>query len=175
MYLCEANHKFMIYILLGYMGSGKSTLGKALAEEQNIPFYDLDVMVEEAVGRSISSLIEEKGELAFRKKEHEVLEQWIENRPQRAVLALGGGTPVFYNHMDSLNEVGETVYLDVSVMELAARLEDVSDRPLLQNADDRAEFVAKHLFERREFYLKAKHRLKGDALCVDDLKKLLST
>ncbi|MEY2963017.1 MAG: hypothetical protein RL754_278 [Bacteroidota bacterium] len=161
-------------ILLGYMGSGKSTLGKELAERHKKRFIDLDQQVELAIGTSIADFILNRGELRFRKVEHEVLLRILQDSDQDAVLALGGGTPVFYDHMSLLNDAGTTVYLDVSVNELAKRLSTQSDtRPLLQGHEDMVEFVAKHLFERREFYFKAKLRLQGDALTAAQLEQLL--
>ena len=159
----------MIYILLGYMGSGKTSLGKAVSELKNIPFFDLDQQIEASLGTSIADFIDEKGELVFRKLEHEQLLSLLENIPSESVLAVGGGTPVFYDHMDLLNHAGNTVYLDVSVLELAIRLKDDVQRPLINNQDDLAEFVAKHLFERRPYYSRAMHRIKGDQLTVEDV------
>jgi shikimate kinase len=162
-----------IIFVLGYMASGKSTLGAALAKELGRPFYDLDVEIERELGTSISKYMEEKGELSFRKKEHEALLNLVERAPKDAVIALGGGTPVFYDHMTFCNEVGRTVWLDVSVGELAQRLQYDTDRPLLQNENDRVEFIAKHLFERRPYYYQAQHRIAGDNLQVSDLLKVL--
>lgn len=157
----------MRYFLLGYMGSGKTTLGKALSEHLGVDFVDLDVHITAEIGRSIVSFMEDKGELAFRKVEHTVLERLLSESREDVVVALGGGTPVFYNHMEALNAAGTTVFLDVSVVELARRLEKDADRPLIKDKDDVAEFVAKHLFERRPFYSLAQHRVKGDALTVE--------
>lgn len=157
----------MRYFLLGYMGSGKTTLGKALSEHLGVDFVDLDVRITAEIGGSIASFMEDKGELAFRKVEHTVLERLLSESQEDVVVALGGGTPVFYNHMEALNAAGTTVFLDVSVVELARRLEKDVDRPLIKDKDDVAEFVAKHLFERRPFYSLAQHRVKGDALTVE--------
>ena len=159
----------MRYFLLGYMGSGKTTLGKALSEHLGVDFVDLDVRITAEIGRSIVSFMEDRGELAFRKVEHTVLERLLSESQEDVVVALGGGTPVFYNHMEALNAAGTTVFLDVSVVELVRRLEKDVDRPLIKDKDDVAEFVAKHLFERRPFYSLAQHRVKDDALTVEDI------
>jgi shikimate kinase len=159
----------MRYFLLGYMGSGKTTLGRALSQHLEVGFIDLDALITEAIGRSIASFMEDKGELAFRKVEHNVLERFLTGGAEDVVVALGGGTPVFYNHMEALNSAGTTVFLDVSVVELARRLEKDVDRPLIKDNDDVAEFVAKHLFERRPFYSLAHHRVKGDALTAETI------
>ena len=159
----------MRYFLLGYMGSGKTTLGRALSQHLEVGFIDLDALITEEIGRSIVSFMEDKGELAFRKVEHNVLERFLTGGAEDVVVALGGGTPVFYNHMEALNSAGTTVFLDVSVVELARRLEKDVDRPLIKDNDDVAEFVAKHLFERRPFYSLAHHRVKGDALTLETI------
>lgn len=158
----------MKYIFLGYMGAGKTSLGSSFAAAKKIPFMDLDAMLEQSFEMSVVEFMELKGELAFRKKEHEILMEWIEHSPEDVVLSLGGGTPVFYDHMDVLNAVGETVFIDVSLAELAKRLEKDTNRPLIKNQGDKMEFIAKHLFERRPFYFKAKHRIQGDQLTVED-------
>ena len=112
----------MRYFLLWYMGSGKTTLGRALSQRLEVAFIDLDAQITAEIGRSIASFMEDKGELAFRKVEHHVLERLLSSGAEDVVVALGGGTPVFYNHMEALNAAGTTVFLDVSVLELARRL-----------------------------------------------------
>jgi len=134
---------------------------------------DLDELLEGKLGMPVGAYIEEKGELSFRKAEHEALVSWLEEGPKDAVMALGGGTPVFYDHMALLNEVGRTVFLDVSIGELAQRLKGSTDRPLIKSQEDLVEFVAKHLFERRPYYSQAQVRVKGDDLEVKDLTAAL--
>ncbi len=159
--------------LIGYMASGKSTLGKELSQKLNCPFVDLDNKVEEQMGMRIEEAIEKYGELYFRKQEHETLKKILESLPESAVVATGGGTPVFYNNMKMLNDSGQTIFLDVPLQELMSRLEDHEDRPLLKNHKDKMEFIAKHLFERRPFYSLSKHRVVGVGINVIDLAKLL--
>lgn len=163
----------MRIFLLGYMASGKSTLGAALADALDYAFVDLDGLLEGKLGMPVGAYIEQKGELSFRKAEHEALVSWLEEGPKDAVVALGGGTPVFYDHMALLNEVGRTVFLDVSIGELAQRLKGSTDRPLIKSQEDLVEFVAKHLFERRPYYSQAQMRVKGDELEVKDLTDAL--
>jgi shikimate kinase len=163
----------MRIFLLGYMASGKSTLGAALADALNCAFMDLDELLEGKLGMPVGAFIEQKGELSFRKAEHEALVSWLEEGPKDAVMALGGGTPVFYDHMALLNESGRTVFLDVSIGELAQRLKGSTDRPLIKSQEDLVEFVAKHLFERRPYYSQAQMRVKGDDLEVKDLTAAL--
>ena len=163
----------MKVFLIGYMASGKSTLGKALAGALTLPFIDLDVEIERNAGVSITEIIDTKGELHFRKVESAVLKDLLVQN-DTGVFATGGGTPVFYNHMDLLNAEGETIFLDVPVGELAKRLEGDIKRPLIQNKEDVAEFVAKHMFERRAYYSQAKHRIAGPSISVEELKAVLN-
>ena len=163
----------MKVFLIGYMASGKSTLGKALAQALALPFIDLDVEIERTAGTTISEIITAKGELHFRKLESAVLKDLLQHY-ESGVFALGGGTPVFYNHMDLLNAEGETIFLDVPVGELAKRLEGDIERPLIQNKEDVAEFVAKHMFERRPYYSQAKHRIAGPSISVEELTAVLN-
>jgi len=163
----------MKVFLIGYMASGKSTLGKALAGALMLPFIDLDVEIERTERTSISEIVDSKGELHFRKIESGVLNELLEQN-DTGVFALGGGTPVFYNHMELLNAEGETIFLDVPVGELARRLEGDIKRPLIQNKEDVAEFVAKHMFERRPYYSQAKHRIAGPSISVEELKAVLN-
>ena len=157
-------------ILLGYMGSGKSTLGRGLADAQKSEFVDLDERVEAELCQEISDFIADRGELRFRQVEHKVLREILDRAGAETIIALGGGTPVFYNHMELLNAKGTTLFLDVSVGELVHRLKDeIGTRPLLQSKDDLAEFIAKHLFERRSYYQEAKLRVQSDALTVKEL------
>jgi shikimate kinase len=99
----------MKVFLIGYMASGKSTLGKALAQALALSFIDLDVEIERTTGTTISEIITDKGELHFRKLESAVLKDLLQQH-EMGVFALGGGTPVFYNHMDLLNAEGETIF-----------------------------------------------------------------
>src|SRR5690554_7367085 len=84
-------------ILTGYMGSGKTTVGLALAEQLSIPFLDLDEQIENETGLSISEVFEKKGVIWFRKKEHALLKELI-NKYDRFILSLGGGTPCYANN-----------------------------------------------------------------------------
>lgn len=148
-------------ILLGYMGSGKSTVGEELARKLQVSFIDLDNEIEILEKKSISEIFDSKGAIYFRKLEKIVLENTI-NRKDSFVLSLGGGTPCYFDTMNYLNnqEGVQTIYLDVAISTLINRLNDEKDnRPILNNIntqDELAEFVGKHLFERRPFYHLAK-------------------
>lgn len=162
----------MRVFLIGYMASGKSTLGKRLAQELQLPFVDLDEAIEEKAGAKVAAIIKAKGELHFRKLESQTLQEVLSNFAE-GVFALGGGTPVFFDHMELLGAHGQTVFLDVPISELARRLKGDLQRPLIQNQQDVLEFIAKHMFERRPFYSLAKHRVAGPSITTAQIKAVL--
>lgn len=151
-------------VLLGYMASGKSVVGKLLAARLNIPFVDLDAHIAHAKGRSIPEIFTTEGELAFRKMEHTHLKTLLSSS-QAMVLSLGGGTPCYFNHMELMQATPDviSVYLKVGISTLVARLlTEKEQRPLITHLESEAalkEFVGKHLFERSPFYSRATHEV----------------
>tara|TARA_B110000027_G_C16019976_1_gene255908 strand:- start:278 stop:802 length:525 start_codon:yes stop_codon:yes gene_type:complete len=162
------------FILLGYMGCGKSELGKKISISRSIPFIDLDHFIEEKEKSSISSIFKDHGELYFRKKERFYLETLFES-DNDAVISLGGGTPCYYDNMDFINSFKRktTVYLRTTPKELTKRLFDQrSQRPMIshhETSDALLEFISKHLFERIFYYLKADKQLITDGKTTDQL------
>lgn len=152
-------------VLVGYMGSGKTTIGKLLSEKAGIPFYDLDAIIEKNTQKTISELFSELGEIRFRKLEHETFKDFL-NTKENFVLALGGGTPCYANnHLFLQQEDVASFYLKASIKELSKRLlTEKKHRPLIAKLDDAEfeEFIAKHLFDRSYFYHFAK-----DVISVD--------
>ncbi|WP_231717780.1 shikimate kinase [Nonlabens sp. YIK11] len=154
------NKKPVSYILLGYMGSGKSTVGQVLASLTSLPFIDLDDYIEAQESMSISQIIAQKGIIYFRKQELLYLKSVLKRR-ESIVLSLGGGTPCYYNNMELINEKPESrsIYLRANVPFLTQRLfEERQTRPLIagiDNRDELAEFIGKHLLERSAFYNQA--------------------
>lgn len=160
-------------ILLGYMGCGKSTIGKALGESLQIPFLDLDAVLESKFGMSIPDLFSKIGAANFRKVEHDALLETLDNTSPM-VLSLGGGTPCYYNTMEVMHTVtSHVIYLEASAHELASRLFQEKDkRPLISHVHTIEElqlFIAKHLFERQAFYSRATHRVKVDHKSVQEI------
>ena len=147
----------MIRIFLtGYMGAGKTTLGKAFARELNIPFIDLDWYIEERLHKSIRELFIERGEASFRELERTMLHEVAEF--ENVIISTGGGTPCFFDNMEFMNASGTTVYLKVSVEELAKRLELCKHtRPVLKgrSGEELKAFIAESLEKRNPFYTKA--------------------
>ena len=99
-------------IIIGYMGAGKTTVGKALSKELNIPFYDLDWYIESRMRKTVPQIFAERGEEGFRKIEHNMLHEVAEF--ENVIISCGGGTPCFYDNMEYMNAQGDTVYLKAS-------------------------------------------------------------
>jgi shikimate kinase len=150
-----------IIVLLGYMGSGKTTVGQELASVLGHSHLDLDHYIESRENSTISQIIKEKGIIYFRKQEKICLEQ-ILSTSRNLVLSLGGGTPCYYDNMKSIVENPKTmsIYLRANVPFLTQRLfPEISQRPLIsqnRSTEELAEFIGKHLLERSIYYDQAK-------------------
>jgi len=127
----------MKIFLIGLSGSGKTTLGKQLAESLHVPFVDMDWEIEKRENKSVRDIFAQQGEDHFRQVESEVLREWAAAK-QDFVMGTGGGAPCFHNGMDIINEAGVSIFLDVPVEELTARLATATDRPLLNAGDEKA-------------------------------------
>lgn len=159
-------------ILVGYMGAGKSSVAKKLSKILNIQAFDLDELVENKLEMSINDIFVRKGELFFRKIEHEVFKEWMLTEDS-FILSTGGGTPCYAgNHLFLDKQYGISFYLKSSLENLVLRLQnDIQKRPILhQNAGvDLHEFVAKHLFDRSYYYHQCQYILQTDALSIDEV------
>ena len=159
-------------VLTGYMGSGKSTIGRLLADKLALPFIDLDFFIENEEGLTISEIFETKGEIYFRKIEALAFNQLLANKDS-FVLALGGGTPCYANnHLLLQSQHIHSFYLQLSVYELVRRLaSEKSKRPLIANlsTNEIESFVGQHVLERSYFYGFAKEIIKCDELAVDEI------
>ena len=168
-------------VLLGYMGCGKSTIAKLLSEVIKIPYLDLDKIIEEETNLSIVTIFKEKGEIYFRKLEHNLFQDLMTNS-ENMVLSLGGGTPCYANNHQLLNNEGSvSIYLSGSIDTLYDRLiSEKENRPLLATKTelDMKDFIAKQLFERSFYYNKAQHRIAVDgktpAEIVLEIEKILT-
>jgi shikimate kinase len=148
----------MKIVLLGYMGSGKSSIGKLLAKQFSYTFVDLDEYISKKEQNSVSEIFKNKGEIYFRKKETEYLLDLLQ-LSESFILAVGGGTPCFGNNMTLLSKMATTIYLKTSINTLVHRLKlKKNKRPLISHLseEDLPEFIGKHLFERTAFYQQSK-------------------
>tara|TARA_B110000967_G_scaffold3056_1_gene3142 strand:+ start:63 stop:578 length:516 start_codon:yes stop_codon:yes gene_type:complete len=148
----------MKIVLLGYMASGKSTIGREISKKLDMKFIDLDDYISKREKSSISEIFKVEGEIYFRRIESFYLSE-ILNSKDSIILSLGGGTPCYSNNMELiLNSEASSIYIKASIKTLVTRLtSEKNKRPLvaeLEN-DKLTEFVAKHLFERRFFYEQA--------------------
>lgn len=152
-------------ILIGYMGAGKTTIGKVLAREMGLEFYDLDWYIENRFQKKIPEIFSEKGEDGFRVIEQKMLHEVAEF--EDVIISCGGGTPCFFDNMDYMNAQGETVYLDASPAVLKEHLlMGKSQRPLIQgkSPEELEQFIHTSLQSRLPFYTKAKHSIKIDVI-----------
>ena len=158
-------------IIIGYMGAGKTTVGKALAKELGVMFYDLDWYIETRMHKTVKQIFDENGESGFRQIEHNMLHEVAEF--ENVVVSCGGGTPCFFDNMDYMNQLGETVYLKASPDTLYAHLKmGKGVRPLLLNKtpEEVQVFIREQLKQREPFYEKAKHII--DINVMDNTDKI---
>ena len=168
------------WYLWGYMGSGKSSVGRAIARNLNLEFKDLDKIIIEESGMSISDFIGDRGELAFRKLERQLL---LEHQNFDGIFSCGGGTPCYYDNAEWMVSKGQAVYLRASPSWLHHRLASSRTRgikrPQLTGVEDQdlAEYIAKHLFERQHFYQMAQHKIAVDQnskeQVIENLERLI--
>lgn len=164
----------MKIFLIGFMGSGKTTLGRKLANHLGYEFIDLDHKLEQKVELSIAEYFSLFGEDAFRKLESEILKRTP--YPEDAVVSTGGGLPCYFDNMDWMKEHGKTVYIKLSPKTLADRLEKgKEERPLLQekHGDELIAFIEQKLAERESFYSQANIVADGLSLTADKLEQIL--
>ena len=166
----------MKVVLIGYMGAGKTTLGKALAQEMGLRFFDLDWYIEEQNDTTISEIFAQEGEAGFREKERQALHEVIQK--DDIVLAVGGGTPCFYDNIDFMNQQARTIYLKATPETLKAHIRmGGSKRPLVDGKTDEEliAYITESLKKREPYYLQAQHVVEIDTITreeqIDDYVK----
>lgn len=164
----------MKIILLGYMGSGKSSVAAEIQRQTGIELIDLDQYIENGFRKTIAEIFADEGEIFFRKLERKFLIEVLEKSGD-TILSLGGGTPCYSrNHLLLNGDDRISFFLRASAGELANRLRsDVSARPLIDDKkdDNLEEFIAKHLFDRNEYYRHATHTISVDGKSVNEIAK----
>ena len=163
---------------MGFMGCGKSTIGKLLAKKMSYAFIDVDQQIENNEGRSITDIFKLQGEEHFRDIEAELITEL--SKSKNTVIACGGGTPCFGNNMSVMNDSGYTVYLELNENELFTRLNNEKDnRPLITdlNEDKLKAYIQKTLSKRMPFYLQAQEvinaNIKNVPEITEDILRLL--
>jgi len=153
------------------MGAGKTTVGRTLAQELNMTFYDLDWYIESRMRKTVKEIFDERGEEGFRLIEHNLLHEVAEF--EDVIISCGGGAPCFYDNIDYMNQQGDTVYLKATPEVLYGHLKmGKSVRPLLQNktSEEVKVFINEQLQVRDPFYSKAKYTL--DVNLMDNYEKI---
>lgn len=159
-------------ILIGYMGSGKTTIAKRLSNHLEVKFLDLDDYIEQAEEMSIRDIFKNRGEVYFRKKETEYLREVLDQN-EDFVLSVGGGTPCFGINMQLINNATpNSIYIKSDLSVLCDRLmKEKEKRPLIADIapEEFQEFIAKHLFERSFFYNQAHHTISNQNKTVEEV------
>ena len=157
--------------LIGYMGCGKTTLGKILASRLEMDFIDLDTFIEERHFKTIPQLFEEKGESGFREIEHNALLEVCEF--ENIIISTGGGVPCFFNNMEIMKRAGLTVYLKVTPKVLTEVLKKAKrNRPLIKDKSEEEllHFIEENLAKREAFYSQAELTINP----YDDFDKIVN-
>lgn len=162
--------------LIGYMGSGKSTIGRYIAKDMGWEFIDMDDYFEQKHSCTISEYFAQHGEAGFREAEAGVVRELCQK--SKAVVATGGGAPCFHSNMEAMREAGLTIYIEVRPEELAKRLSNAkSKRPLIadKSDDELVTFIEQQLAKREPFYRKAEMTVDGAAMPFSAYKMFIQT
>ena len=158
-------------ILIGYMGSGKTTVGRALSKDLELPFYDLDWYIESRMRKKVSQIFAERGEEGFRQIERNMLHEVAEF--EDVIISCGGGTPCFFDNMDYINGQGQVVWLRCEPDVLHKHLMMAKgERPLLKgkSPEELTAYICEQLAYREQFYSKAHYTL--DVSLMDNYDKI---
>lgn len=163
----------MLY-LIGFMGVGKTTIGKQIAALNKVVFIDTDSQIEKETSKSIKEIFETDGEIAFRKLETDT----IRSINRKAIIACGGGLPAHNNNIEYLKHKGIVIYLKASTETLIKRLEkNKNKRPLISNLtnEKRLEFIRKILKEREKTYKQADYTIETDNKTVKEVLREINS
>ncbi|WP_214072926.1 shikimate kinase [Mucilaginibacter sp. dw_454] len=160
----------MRVFIIGFMGCGKTTWGRKLANHLGVEFMDLDQVLEAKAGMTIAEYFTEHGQDAFRELESRVLKET--DYPEDVIVSTGGGLPCFFDNLDWMNANGQSLYIKLSPKTLAERLDKgKTTRPLIagKHGEELVTFIAEKLAEREGFYNRATHVVNGIDMSVEML------
>ena len=161
-------------ILIGFMGVGKTSIGKKLAKKLSLNFLDTDKWIEKQAGKTISEIFKENGETIFREWERKSIEQF--RNEEKIVISTGGGLPCFHDNMQVLNSIGTTIYLKSSTERITEQLKQSKiKRPLIEGKSDHEleTYIKNTVEEREKYYLQASHVLTPDRTIIDSIVALI--
>lgn len=161
-------------VLIGFPGSGKTTIGKKLAKMLHYEFVDLDKWFETKYHISITDFFNKYGEIPFRVSEHQLLTEVL--LLENVVISTGGGTPCFHGNMDLIVAHACSVYIKMAPLSLHDRLmNSKKKRPLILNKSEEEvlQYINEKLTEREKYYLQANHIIKGESLSMEKLVSLV--
>jgi shikimate kinase len=166
----------MNIVLVGFMGCGKTTIGKKLSRVLQSKFIDTDTLFEKQNNVTVFDFFSNHGEEKFRKMEQELLIK-ILNENENAVISTGGGTPCNYNNMELINKNSISIYIKMSVQSLTVRLMySYKKRPLIEAIEEETElkdYIEQTLNLREPFYNQAHHTIKGENFNIEELLQLI--
>ena len=155
----------MLIFLIGFMGSGKTTMGIEVGKALDIDFWDMDELIQDQQAMTIPEIFEEHGQDYFRELERDMIRDFKDSFEGDAVISTGGGAPCFYDNIEQMNQLGTSVYLNMQPDSLFKRLKDESDgRPLIAGKSDAEmmELIQKMYDHRAPFYEKASYIVDGN-------------
>nr|WP_319272400.1 shikimate kinase [uncultured Draconibacterium sp.] len=161
--------------LIGYMGCGKSRLGRRLSEHMGVQFVDMDDYIEERNCKTVPQIFADHGEDGFRQRERKALEELSEFTD--VIIATGGGAPCFFDNIDLMNKTGKTVFLNIDPTILADRLmSSKTERPLIKgkSRDELVAFIDDTLKKRKQFYSQAQFEITEPDFDLDRLQEMIS-
>ncbi|WP_319479413.1 shikimate kinase [uncultured Draconibacterium sp.] len=161
--------------LIGYMGCGKSRLGRLLSEHMGVQFIDMDDYIEERNCKTVPQIFADHGEDGFRERERKALEELAEFTD--VVIATGGGAPCFFDNIDLMNKTGKTVFLNIDPAILADRLmNSKTERPLIKgkSREELVAFIDETLKKRKQFYSQAQFEITEPDLSLDRIQEMVS-
>lgn len=161
--------------LIGYMGCGKSTLGRRLSQHTGLQFVDMDHYIEERNRKTIPRIFAEEGEAEFRNKERKALEELSQFND--IIIATGGGAPCFFDNIDVMNRSGKTIFMNIDPEILADRLlKSKTERPLIKgkSREELVAFIDETLKKRNEFYQQAHIQITQPDIDLDQLMGMLT-